>query len=125
MIGAILGDIVGSRFEFNNIKTKNFELFDKNCYFTDDSVMTQPRIKKSVITHLVYSFLRILSHIDQVILQIFFFHICVILVSDLFLIYFDDTKVVDSDESSKKLSNFLQIFLNIFDFPLFHTCPQS
>ena len=40
MIGAILGDIVGSRFEFNNIKTKNFELFDKNCYFTDDSVMT-------------------------------------------------------------------------------------
>lgn len=40
MIGAILGDIVGSRFEFNNIKTKNFELFDKKCRFTDDSAMT-------------------------------------------------------------------------------------
>lgn len=38
--GAIIGDIIGSRFEFNNIKTKDFELFDKHCYFTDDSVMT-------------------------------------------------------------------------------------
>ena len=40
MIGAILGDIVGSIYEFDNIKTKNFELFDKECFFTDDSVMT-------------------------------------------------------------------------------------
>ena len=40
MIGAILGDIVGSIYEFNNIKTKEFELFDKKCFFTDDSVMT-------------------------------------------------------------------------------------
>ena len=40
MIGAIIGDIVGSRFEFDNIKTKDFELFDKECDFTDDSVMT-------------------------------------------------------------------------------------
>ena len=40
MIGAILGDIVGSVYEFDNIKTKNFELFDKDCFFTDDSVMT-------------------------------------------------------------------------------------
>lgn len=40
MIGAIIGDIVGSRFEFDNIKTKEFELFDKECDFTDDSVMT-------------------------------------------------------------------------------------
>ena len=40
MIGAILGDIVGSRFEYNNIKTKDFELFDRECFFTDDSVMT-------------------------------------------------------------------------------------
>nr|DAL80145.1 MAG TPA: hypothetical protein [Caudoviricetes sp.]DAU81329.1 MAG TPA: hypothetical protein [Caudoviricetes sp.] len=29
------------------------------------------------------------------------------------MIYFDDTKVVDSDESPKKLSNFLQIFFKI------------
>ncbi len=40
MIGAILGDIVGSRFEFCNHKSKEFKLFDRNCVFTDDSVMT-------------------------------------------------------------------------------------
>ena len=40
MIGAIFGDIVGSRYEFRNTKTKNFELFAKGCHFTDDSVMT-------------------------------------------------------------------------------------
>ena len=40
MYGAIIGDIVGSRFEFYNIKSKDFELFDRNCEFTDDSVMT-------------------------------------------------------------------------------------
>ena len=40
MIGAITGDIVGSIYEFDNIKTKTFELFDKECLFTDDSVMT-------------------------------------------------------------------------------------
>ena len=40
MIGAIIGDIVGSRFEFDNIKTKNFDLFSVDCDFTDDTVMT-------------------------------------------------------------------------------------
>lgn len=40
MIGAIIGDIVGSRFEFDNLKSKKFELFHKECDFTDDSVMT-------------------------------------------------------------------------------------
>ena len=40
MYGAIIGDIVGSRFEWNNIKTKDFEFFHKDCFFTDDSVMT-------------------------------------------------------------------------------------
>ena len=40
MLGAIIGDVVGSRFEFNNIKTKNFDLFDKKCKVTDDSVMS-------------------------------------------------------------------------------------
>lgn len=40
MYGAIIGDIVGSRFEFNNIKTKDFELFHPGCSFTDDTVMT-------------------------------------------------------------------------------------
>lgn len=40
MLGAIIGDIVGSRFEWNNIKTKDFEFLADNCFFTDDSVMT-------------------------------------------------------------------------------------
>ena len=40
MIGAIIGDIIGSRFEFNNINTKEFEFFGEGCEFTDDTVMT-------------------------------------------------------------------------------------
>jgi len=40
MLGAIIGDIVGSIYEFDNIKTKEFELFDRENFFTDDTVMT-------------------------------------------------------------------------------------
>ena len=40
MLGSIIGDIVGSRFEFHNIKTKDFFLFDKSCCFTDDTILT-------------------------------------------------------------------------------------
>lgn len=40
MLGAIIGDVVGSRFEFNNIKTKKINLFDAKCNITDDSVMS-------------------------------------------------------------------------------------
>ena len=40
MIGAIIGDIAGSRFEFDNFKDKDFELFSPECFVTDDSVMT-------------------------------------------------------------------------------------
>lgn len=41
ILGAIIGDIVGSRFEINNNKTgKEFEFYSKYCRFTDDSVMT-------------------------------------------------------------------------------------
>ncbi len=44
MIGAIIGDIVGSVYEFDGIKTKEFPLFGdrkgKSCRFTDDSAMT-------------------------------------------------------------------------------------
>ena len=59
MLGAIIGDIVGSIYEFDNIKTKDFELFDGECFFTDDTVMsvavaealldTQPCDKENVI----------------------------------------------------------------------------
>lgn len=40
MIGAIVGDILGSVYEWNNIKTKDFPLFREDCFFTDDTVMT-------------------------------------------------------------------------------------
>ena len=40
MLGAIIGDIVGSIYEFNNIKSKDFPLFSDKCLFTDDTVMT-------------------------------------------------------------------------------------
>lgn len=40
MLGAIIGDIVGSVYEWNNIKIKDFPLFRKDCFFTDDTVMT-------------------------------------------------------------------------------------
>ena len=40
MLGAIVGDIVGSVYEWHNNKTKDFPLFRKDCFFTDDTVMT-------------------------------------------------------------------------------------
>ena len=42
MYGAILGDIVGSPYEFdcNNYKVKDFPLFSRRSDFTDDTVMT-------------------------------------------------------------------------------------
>ena len=40
MLGSIIGDIVGSIYEFHNIETKDFPLFSKNCGFTDDSILT-------------------------------------------------------------------------------------
>ena len=40
MIGAIAGDIIGSVYEINNIKTKEFPLFSPDCRFTDDTVLT-------------------------------------------------------------------------------------
>lgn len=40
MLGAIVGDIVGSRFEFNNNRNKDFALFADGCFATDDSIMS-------------------------------------------------------------------------------------
>jgi ADP-ribosylglycohydrolase len=40
MLGAITGDIVGSVYENNENKTKDFPLFKPNCEFTDDTVLT-------------------------------------------------------------------------------------
>lgn len=40
MIGAIIGDIVGSVYEFNNHKNKDFLLFSDKSHVTDDTIMT-------------------------------------------------------------------------------------
>ena len=40
MLGALIGDTVGSIYEFCNIKTIDFPLFSDGSSFTDDSVMT-------------------------------------------------------------------------------------
>lgn len=40
MLGAIIGDIVGSRFEFHNTNNEHFRLFTSECSFTDDTILT-------------------------------------------------------------------------------------
>lgn len=40
MIGAIIGDIIGSRFEFNPTKSNTFELIVEKSRYTDDTVLT-------------------------------------------------------------------------------------
>ena len=40
MLGAIIGDIVGSRFEFGPAPEKDFELFTDECSYTDDTICT-------------------------------------------------------------------------------------
>lgn len=40
IIGAIAGDVIGSVYEWHNIKSTEFDLFNKDCDFTDDTVLT-------------------------------------------------------------------------------------
>jgi len=40
MLGAITGDVIGSVYEWNNIKTTQFNLYNEKSFFTDDTVMT-------------------------------------------------------------------------------------
>ncbi len=40
VIGALVGDIVGSIYEFDNYRAKDFKLFGRGCFATDDSIMT-------------------------------------------------------------------------------------
>ena len=49
MLGALIGDIVGSRFEFTEFKGKKFEFFEKHCHPTDDSLMTLAIAKALVV----------------------------------------------------------------------------
>ncbi|WP_296330560.1 ADP-ribosylglycohydrolase family protein [uncultured Treponema sp.] len=49
MTGAIIGDIIGSRFEYHNIHTKKFLLFTPSCHITDDSILTMA-VAKALVT---------------------------------------------------------------------------
>ena len=53
MLGAIIGDIVGSRFEFNPTNDYNFKLFTDECGFTDDSICTFA-IADAILNHKDY-----------------------------------------------------------------------
>jgi ADP-ribosylglycohydrolase len=54
MIGAIAGDIIGSVYEWNRIKTKQFDLFSSDCFFTDDTVLTVA-LADSILTRSDYA----------------------------------------------------------------------
>ena len=40
MLGAIIGDTIGSIYEFNNVRRKDVQLFNGDNFLTDDSIMT-------------------------------------------------------------------------------------
>jgi ADP-ribosylglycohydrolase len=66
ILGAIAGDIIGSSYEFNNVKSTNFELFTNDTFFTDDSVLTAATMH-AILHHIDYaqaylSFGRIYPH---------------------------------------------------------------
>ena len=54
MLGAIIGDVVGSRFERNPTKNKKFKLFTKESNFTDDTVMTTATLD-SIVNQIPYA----------------------------------------------------------------------
>ncbi len=53
MLGAIAGDIIGSIYEWNNIKVKDFPLFSTGCTYTDDSILTAA-LADSILTGTPY-----------------------------------------------------------------------
>lgn len=55
MLGAIVGDIVGSRFEWNNHKDKEFEFLTYKCFPTDDSIMTLAIAQAILVSQSNYS----------------------------------------------------------------------
>jgi ADP-ribosylglycohydrolase len=66
ILGAAAGDIIGSAYEFNNVKTTEFDLFTKDSYFTDDSVLTiatmEALLKKSDYTETYQKYGRMYSY---------------------------------------------------------------
>jgi ADP-ribosyl-[dinitrogen reductase] hydrolase len=66
ILGAIAGDIIGSPYKYNNVKSLDFELFTNETYFTDDSVLTVATMY-ALLHRIVYSkayqhFVRIYPH---------------------------------------------------------------
>lgn len=55
MLGAIIGDIVGSVYEFNRIKTTNFPLFSPESEFTDDTICTIA-IADAILNNMSYQY---------------------------------------------------------------------
>ena len=54
MLGAIAGDIIGSVFERNNVKSTDFPLFCEGSRFTDDTVLTVA-VAHAVLDNLDYA----------------------------------------------------------------------
>jgi ADP-ribosylglycohydrolase len=54
MLGAMIGDIVGSVYEWHNIKTTDFLFFSQDCKFTDDTVLTAATAK-ALMTEMGYT----------------------------------------------------------------------
>lgn len=54
MIGAIAGDIIGSVYEHNGVKTKDFPLFSSQSRFTDDTVLTVA-VAQAILTGATYT----------------------------------------------------------------------
>ena len=50
MLGAIIGDMVGSIYEFSNLKTKSFNIYNRNMKMTDDSLLTIA-VAKTLLTN--------------------------------------------------------------------------
>ena len=55
MLGAIIGDIVGSRFEWNNYRAKDFDFLTYKCKPTDDSIMTLALAQAILVSKADYS----------------------------------------------------------------------
>lgn len=55
MLGAIIGDIVGSRFEWNNNRSKDFNFLTYECFPTDDSIMSLAIAQAIIISKTDYS----------------------------------------------------------------------
>ena len=65
MLGAIIGDTVGSRFEFNNIKTKDFELFSDKYLMINHAGKGKRPVYLAIINEKVLWFVPLSSKVDK------------------------------------------------------------